>query len=160
MDDHIEEAKVVEEAAKLPVRINISIDLWPNYEWLLFYLQIKIAVYASLAANFSLCVLQRTCQPTPFSWWPLHLRLKLVYAAISALSLSILATGIDSVFDIGSNVVLYIAHRQASRLDINKWPVGGMRLETIGNIIYGNRYSNIHAAYHLQSYKRLAYDIC
>ncbi len=60
-----------------------------------------------------------------------------VYAAISSLSLSLLATAIDSVFDIGSNVVLYYLHNKASQLDVNKWPVGGSRLETIGNIIYG-----------------------
>ena len=61
----------------------------------------------------------------------------LVYAAISSLSLSLIATGIDSVFDIGSNVLLWWLHRKAERLDVNRWPVGGARLETIGNIIYG-----------------------
>ncbi len=60
-----------------------------------------------------------------------------VYAAISSLSLSLLATGIDSVFDIGSNVVLFWLHKKAQKLDSNKWPVGGSRLETIGNIVYG-----------------------
>ena len=60
-----------------------------------------------------------------------------VYAAISSLSLSLLATGIDSIFDIGSNVLLFWLHKKASRMDVNKWPVGGARLETIGNIVYG-----------------------
>lgn len=60
-----------------------------------------------------------------------------VYAAISSLSLSLLATGIDSVFDIGSNVLLLWLNRKANKLDGNKWPVGGTRLETIGNIVYG-----------------------
>lgn len=60
-----------------------------------------------------------------------------MYAAISSLSLSLLATGIDSVFDIGSNVLLVWLNRKASSLDVNKWPVGGSRLETIGNIVYG-----------------------
>ncbi|KAG6911278.1 hypothetical protein DXG01_002117 [Tephrocybe rancida] len=59
-----------------------------------------------------------------------------VYAAISSGSLSLLATGIDSVFDIGSNILLFWLHRKAERLDVNRWPVGGARLETIGNIIY------------------------
>jgi len=63
-----------------------------------------------------------------------------VYAAISALSLSLLATGIDSVFDIGSNLMLFYLHRRAAKLDRMKWPVGGARLETIGNIIYGSLY--------------------
>ncbi|KAL5519517.1 hypothetical protein ACEPAH_1200 [Sanghuangporus vaninii] len=78
----------------------------------------KIAVWASMISNFALCVLQ-------------------LYAAISSESLSLLATGIDSVFDIGSNIVLYWLHKKARSLDMNKWPVGGSRLETIGNIVYG-----------------------
>ncbi|RDB29469.1 Metal tolerance protein 3 [Hypsizygus marmoreus] len=81
-------------------------------------LPVKIAIYASLISNFGLCVLQ-------------------MYAAISSGSLSLLATGIDSVFDIGSNILLFWLHRKAEKLDINKWPVGGARLETIGNIVYG-----------------------
>jgi hypothetical protein len=92
-------------------------------------------VWASLIANLSLCVLQ--CEST---CWRIHRAVAhpcLVYAAISSLSLSLLATGIDSVFDIGSNVLLMWVHWQASRLDMNKWPVGGSRLETIGNIVYG-----------------------
>jgi divalent metal cation (Fe/Co/Zn/Cd) transporter len=60
-----------------------------------------------------------------------------VYAAVSSASLSLLATGIDSVFDVGSNFLLYYIHRKSSRMDVNKWPVGGARLETIGNVIYG-----------------------
>jgi divalent metal cation (Fe/Co/Zn/Cd) transporter len=60
-----------------------------------------------------------------------------VYAAISARSLSLIATGIDSVFDIGSNVMLFYIHRKSGRLDMNRWPVGGARLESIGNIVYG-----------------------
>ncbi|KAF5345693.1 hypothetical protein D9758_013039 [Tetrapyrgos nigripes] len=97
MEEHTTDAQDEKEAARLAV---------------------QIAIYASLIANFSLCVLQ-------------------MYAAISALSLSLLATGIDSVFDIGSNVLLFYLHRRANKLDNTKWPVGGARLETIGNVIYG-----------------------
>jgi divalent metal cation (Fe/Co/Zn/Cd) transporter len=71
---------------------------------------------------------------------PSELKIIAVYAAISSRSLSLLATGIDSVFDIGSNVLLFWLHRKAVKLDFNKWPVGGARLETIGNIVYGARY--------------------
>ncbi len=60
-----------------------------------------------------------------------------MYAAISSLSLSLLATGIDSIFDIGSNVLLFWLHKKAKHMDSNRWPVGGARLETIGNIVYG-----------------------
>src|SRR5882757_7690646 len=60
-----------------------------------------------------------------------------VYAAVSSASLSLLATGIDSIFDVGSNFLLYYIHYKSSRMDVNKYPVGGARLETIGNVIYG-----------------------
>ncbi|KAF8891158.1 CDF-like metal transporter [Mucidula mucida] len=79
---------------------------------------VKLAVWASLISNVALCVLQ-------------------MYAAISSLSLSLLATGIDSVFDIGSNILLFWLHRKSSHMDARRWPVGGARLETIGNIVYG-----------------------
>ncbi|KZT07677.1 CDF-like metal transporter [Laetiporus sulphureus 93-53] len=79
---------------------------------------VKIAVWASLIGNFFLCILQ-------------------LYAAITSASLSLITTSVDSVFDFGSNVVLYWLHKRALALDMNKWPVGGSRLETIGNIVYG-----------------------
>jgi len=33
--------------------------------------------------------------------------------------------------------MLFWLHRKAAGLDLNKWPVGGSRLETIGNVVYG-----------------------
>ncbi|CAE6389552.1 unnamed protein product [Rhizoctonia solani] len=81
-------------------------------------LPVRIAIWASLLSNIALSALQ-------------------LYAAISSGSLSLLATCIDSVFDPGSNLMLYWLHKKASKLDTNKWPVGGSRLETIGNISYG-----------------------
>jgi len=98
MEDHTHDAQERENSARLPV---------------------KIAIWASLVANFCLCVLQ-------------------LYAAASSVSLSLLATGIDSFFDLGSNVMLFYLHRKAASMDVNKWPVGGSRLETIGNIVYGS----------------------
>jgi hypothetical protein len=62
-----------------------------------------------------------------------------VYAAITGSSLSLLATGIDSVFDLGSNILLFWLHKKAQKMDVNRWPVGGARLETIGNIVYGTQ---------------------
>ncbi|KAG9123223.1 hypothetical protein FRC07_000078 [Ceratobasidium sp. 392] len=81
-------------------------------------LPVRIAVWASLLSNIFLSGLQ-------------------LYAAITSGSLSLLATCIDSVFDPGSNLLLYWLHKKSGRLDMNKWPVGGNRLETIGNICYG-----------------------
>ncbi|KIM31755.1 hypothetical protein M408DRAFT_327197 [Serendipita vermifera MAFF 305830] len=82
-------------------------------------LPVKIALYGSLGANIALSALQ-------------------LYAAITSLSLSILATAIDSVFDPLGNGLLWYLHRKSKRLDNNKWPVGGERLTTIGNIAYGS----------------------
>ena len=56
---------------------------------------------------------------------------------MSSASLSLLATSVDAFFDFSSNVVLYWLHRKALSLDTSSWPVGGARLETIGNIVYG-----------------------
>ncbi|KAJ8523076.1 hypothetical protein ONZ45_g437 [Pleurotus djamor] len=98
MEAHTEEAKLEEEATRLPV------STCP-------------VSHERLIANLTLCVLQ-------------------MYAAISSLSLSLLATGIDSIFDIGSNVLLFFLHSKAGKLDVDRWPVGGARLETIGNIVY------------------------
>ncbi|SJK99808.1 uncharacterized protein ARMOST_03119 [Armillaria ostoyae] len=80
-------------------------------------LWVEIAVWTNLISNLALYAIQ-------------------MYATISSVSLSLLATGIDSVFDIGSNVVLFRLHLKAEKLDMNKWPVGGSRLENIGNIVY------------------------
>ncbi|KAJ7292980.1 CDF-like metal transporter [Mycena rebaudengoi] len=78
-------------------------------------LPVQIAVWSSLIANFCLCVLQ-------------------LYAAISSLSLALLSTGIDAGFDLGSNILLFWLHKKANKMDVNAWPVGGARLETIGNM--------------------------
>ncbi|EGN93650.1 hypothetical protein SERLA73DRAFT_189385 [Serpula lacrymans var. lacrymans S7.3] len=115
MEDHTKDAQDEEEDARLPV---------------------KIAIWASLIANFSLCVLQ-------------------LYAAISAVSFSLIATAIDSIFDFGSNLFLYIIHKQAERMDIGKWPVGGARLETIGNIIYGSLMSAVNLVVIVESIRSL-----
>jgi hypothetical protein len=103
---------------------------------------VRVAVWASLVANFILCVLQRTplqYVPVAFANNPI-----LVYAAVSSVSLSLIATGIDATFDFGSNIFLYWTHKKALSMDVNKWPVGGSRFETIGNIVYGNSF--IHSA--------------
>ncbi|KAI0348241.1 CDF-like metal transporter [Trametopsis cervina] len=115
MEEHTEDARVEEAASKLPI---------------------KIAVWASLIANFSLCVLQ-------------------LYAAISSLSLSLLATGIDSVFDIGSNILLLWLHKKATRMDMNRWPVGGTRLETIGNIVYGFLMGSVNLVVIVESFRTI-----
>ncbi|KAH9932070.1 CDF manganese transporter [Epithele typhae] len=80
--------------------------------------QVRIAIWASLLANIFLCFLQ-------------------MYAAIVSESLSLLSTGIDAVFDMCSNMLLVWLHHKALNMDKDKWPVGGARLETIGNILYG-----------------------
>ncbi|KAF5369345.1 hypothetical protein D9758_002501 [Tetrapyrgos nigripes] len=80
-------------------------------------LKVKIAIRASFIANCILAVLQ-------------------LYAAISSLSLSFFATAADSVFDPGANWLLNYLHKNSRKLDQHKYPVGGARLTTIGNIVY------------------------
>jgi len=70
-------------------------------------------------------------------------------------SLSILSTGIDSVFDLGSNIFLFYMNRKVARLDTNKWPVGGSRLEPIANIIYGSLMSAVNLIVVVESVQRL-----
>ncbi|KAK0430694.1 hypothetical protein EV421DRAFT_1912582 [Armillaria borealis] len=88
-------------------------------------LWVEIAVWTNLISNLALYAIQ-------------------MYVAISSVSLSLLATGIDSVFDIGSNVVLFRLHLKAEKLDMNKWPVSGSRLENIGNIVYGSLMTSVN----------------
>ncbi|KAH9809882.1 hypothetical protein DFH28DRAFT_1132666 [Melampsora americana] len=78
---------------------------------------VRWAIRASLIVNCLLAVLQ-------------------LYAAISSLSLSFFATALDAVFDPLANVALNYAHRYASKVDLRKYPSGGSRFESIGNIIY------------------------
>lgn len=115
MEEHTQEARKDEEDHRLPVRI---------------------AVWASLIANFILCVLQ-------------------LYAAVSSVSLSLIATGIDATFDFGSNIFLYWTHKKAMSMDVNKWPVGGSRLETIGNVVYGSLMASVNLVVIVESVRAL-----
>jgi len=100
-------------------------------------LSVKIAVYASLFANIALSAIQ-------------------IYAAVSSLSLSFFATAVDSVFDPMSNILLWWLNRVSTRLDTNKWPVGGARLETIGNICYGFLMSAVNIVVIVESVHSIA----
>ncbi|KAJ6512084.1 cation efflux family-domain-containing protein [Mycena vitilis] len=80
-------------------------------------LAIKIAIYGSLVANCVLAILQ-------------------IYAAASSLSLSFFATAMDAVFDPLANFVLNYCHRKAVTADPRRFPSGGSRLETIGDVVY------------------------
>ncbi|PCH34261.1 CDF-like metal transporter [Wolfiporia cocos MD-104 SS10] len=97
---------------------------------------VRVAVWASMVGNFALCILQ-------------------LYGAISSISLSLIATSVDSVFDFGSNLVLYWLHKKAISLDVNKWPVGGSRLETIGNIVYGFLMSSVNLVVIVESVQEM-----
>ncbi|KAK7022029.1 hypothetical protein VNI00_017062 [Paramarasmius palmivorus] len=80
-------------------------------------LKVRIAIQASFICNCILAVLQ-------------------LYAAISSLSLSFFATAADSIFDPGANYVLNWLHHRSQRVDPHRYPGGGARLTTIGNIVY------------------------
>jgi hypothetical protein len=59
MEEHTEDAKVEEEAARIPVNINLHFYSLHSHP----FTQIKIAIWASLVANLSLCALQCTSAP-------------------------------------------------------------------------------------------------
>lgn len=77
----------------------------------------SIAIRASLYANILLSILQ-------------------LYAAISSGSMSLFATMADSLFDPVSNLILMMAHKTSVKWDVEKYPSGKARMETIGNIVY------------------------
>ena len=136
MEKHTEEAQEQEEAVRLPVShvcgplitfvTNSSAQRSILPSGLVWLLTLRCVWFKVWYMALGVCTFMRM-HSSPFA----------VYAVISSHSLSILVTGIDSVFDFGSNVVLFWLHRKSSTLDVDKWPVGGARLETIGNIVYG-----------------------
>ncbi|GAA6030145.1 hypothetical protein JCM8097_009284 [Rhodosporidiobolus ruineniae] len=80
---------------------------------------VKIAIYASLICNCILATLQ-------------------LYAAIASQSLSIFATASDSVFDPAANLILWWCHKRAESADRHKYPSGGVKMESVGDIVYAN----------------------
>ena len=106
----------------------------------------KIAVYASLVANIALSFIQSKLRIGQLLCPHLTVTIS-VYAAVSSLSLSFFATAVDSVFDPMSNLLLWRLHRLSKKLDTNKWPVGGARLQTIGNICYGTSHRVPHLSF-------------
>ncbi|KAJ3290678.1 hypothetical protein HK104_006592 [Borealophlyctis nickersoniae] len=77
----------------------------------------KIAIQGSFIANIFLSMLQ-------------------LYAAISSGSMSLFATMADSLFDPLSNLILNLAHKTSVKWDVDKYPSGKARMETIGNVVY------------------------
>ena len=134
MDDHTKEARDQEQASRLSVRCLAS----PVCTSLIVLPQSRSKLPSGQAlSQISLFASFNVRPPSkPRCSDPLDDH-RIVYAAISSISLSLIATGVDAFFDLGSNLFLYFINKQAGKMDVNKWPVGGARLETIGNIIYG-----------------------
>lgn len=99
--------------------------------------QVRWAIRLSFFANFALAVLQ-------------------LYAAISSLSLSLFATAIDAVFDPFANLLLNVLHKKALRADEKKWPMGGSRFESIGNIVYGGLMGMVNLILVVESIRSVA----
>ncbi|KAI8098017.1 cation efflux family-domain-containing protein [Gilbertella persicaria] len=79
--------------------------------------KLKLAIYGSVVANIVLFVLQ-------------------LVAAVTSGSLSIFSTMADAFMDLLSSVVLMWATKQASKSNLQKYPAGKSRMETIGIIIF------------------------
>ncbi|EPE25328.1 hypothetical protein GLAREA_01240 [Glarea lozoyensis ATCC 20868] len=79
--------------------------------------KVKFAVNASFVVNFFLFIIQ-------------------MYAAISTGSLSLFATAADAFMDLVSSIVMLITSRLAAKPNIQKFPVGRKRVETVGIILF------------------------
>jgi hypothetical protein len=94
--------------------------------------RVKLAVNLSFGCNCILAVLQ-------------------LYAAITSGSLALFATMVDSVFDPVANLILWLAHRAANRAEERKWPLGGSRFETAGNIVFAQLMAAVNLVLIVQS---------
>ncbi|CDZ98613.1 Mitochondrial Fe2 transporter MMT1 and related transporters (cation diffusion facilitator superfamily) [Phaffia rhodozyma] len=100
-------------------------------------LKVKIAIRASFICNCLLAILQ-------------------LYAALSSLSLSLFATAIDSVFDPFANLILNYLHKKGISADPKKWPQGGAKFQTIGNVVYGFLMGGVNLVLIVESIRSLA----
>lgn len=144
LNDHIDEAKEEEDTSRMAI---------------------KIAIWASFIANMYGFRCSSTAHDFEYDFADSFLRLRIrrclailqLYAAISSLSLSFFATGLDAIFDPFANLVssscsltqtgklieslfarqvLLYCHRKAKSVDLHRYPGGGSRFETIGEIVY------------------------
>ncbi|RDL40125.1 Uncharacterized protein BP5553_00104 [Venustampulla echinocandica] len=79
--------------------------------------KVKFAVNASFVCNFFLFIIQ-------------------LYAAVSTGSLSLFATAADAFMDLVSSCVMLVTSRLAAKANVQKFPVGRKRVETVGIILF------------------------
>ncbi|KAH7305696.1 cation diffusion facilitator 1 [Rhexocercosporidium sp. MPI-PUGE-AT-0058] len=79
--------------------------------------KVKFAVNASFVCNFCLFIIQ-------------------MYAAVSTGSLSLFATAADAFMDLVSSIIMLITSRLAAKPNVQKFPVGRKRVETVGIILF------------------------
>ncbi|CZT52580.1 related to Metal tolerance protein 7 [Rhynchosporium secalis] len=79
--------------------------------------KVKFAVNASFICNFFLFIIQ-------------------MYAAVSTGSLSLFATAADAFMDLVSSFIMLITSRLAAKPNVEKFPVGRKRVETVGIILF------------------------
>ncbi|KAG9231386.1 cation efflux family-domain-containing protein [Amylocarpus encephaloides] len=79
--------------------------------------KVRFAVNASFVINFCLFVIQ-------------------LYAAISTGSLSLFATAADAFMDLVSSIVMLVTSRLAAKPNLEKFPVGRKRVETVGILLF------------------------
>lgn len=58
---------------------------------------------------------------------------------------------VDSVFDPFANLMLWLAHRAANKAEERKWPLGGSRFETAGNIVFAQLMAAVNLVIIVQS---------
>ncbi|RKP09675.1 cation efflux family-domain-containing protein [Thamnocephalis sphaerospora] len=95
-----------------------------------------IAVYGSMGVNVMLFILQLT-------------------AAIASGSLALFATMADSFMDLLSGAILTLASREARKENIQKYPTGKSRMETIGIIVFSSLMATVSVQLIVESIRTL-----
>ncbi|KAI9142755.1 putative cation efflux pump [Paraphysoderma sedebokerense] len=99
-------------------------------------LKVSIAINGSFGVNIVLLVLQ-------------------CFAAISSGALSLFATMTDSFMDLLSNLILFVTNRAMKKRDVNNYPTGKNRMETVGVIVFSSLMSTVSVQLMIEGVKAL-----
>eukprot|EP00708_Paratrimastix_pyriformis_P002972 GAFH01001736.1.p1 GENE.GAFH01001736.1~~GAFH01001736.1.p1 ORF type:complete len:453 (-),score=115.21 GAFH01001736.1:58-1416(-) len=61
-----------------------------------------------------------------------------LYAAIASMSLSVIASTVDSILDLCSGSVVFLTSRIKNRANLEKYPVGKHRIEPLGVVVFAS----------------------
>ncbi|TVY73370.1 Metal tolerance protein [Lachnellula suecica] len=99
--------------------------------------KVKLAIYGSFGVNFFLFIIQ-------------------VYAAVSTGSLSLFGTAADAFMDLVSSIVMLVTSKIAAKPNVQKFPVGRKRVETVGIILFCALMTTVSTELIIESARSLA----